>query len=65
VKKGIALDEHVLIDARPDVEFNAGHLPDAVSLPIDTLTNRIDVLPKGKIIVAYCWGLIALMQMKH
>jgi rhodanese-related sulfurtransferase/DNA-binding MarR family transcriptional regulator len=56
VKKGIALDEIVLIDARPEVEFHAGHLPDAVSLPIDTLTDRIDELPTGKTMVAYCRG---------
>jgi rhodanese-related sulfurtransferase/DNA-binding transcriptional ArsR family regulator len=56
VRKGIDRDEIVLIDARPKDEYLAGHLPDAVSLPIDILTNRIDELPLGKLMVAYCRG---------
>jgi rhodanese-related sulfurtransferase len=48
--------EILLIDARPEVEFQAGHLPGAVSMPIDTLSRRINELPDGKTIVAYCRG---------
>jgi rhodanese-related sulfurtransferase/DNA-binding transcriptional ArsR family regulator len=56
VRKGIDRNEIVLIDARPEGEYQAGHLPDAVSVPIDMLSNRIDELPKGKLMVAYCRG---------
>lgn len=46
--------EAVLIDVRPLEEFEAGHIPGAVSLPLDDLTTRIDQLPRDARIVAYC-----------
>ena len=49
-------DEVVLLDVRPEVEFQAGHLPGAVSIPLDELEQRLDELPAGKLIVAYCRG---------
>jgi rhodanese-related sulfurtransferase/DNA-binding transcriptional ArsR family regulator len=56
MREGMDRDEIILIDARPDIEYQAGHLPGAVSLPIDVLAKRIDELPTGKIMVAYCRG---------
>lgn len=49
-------DGIVLIDVRPEIEYQASHLPGAVSLPIDALPERIHELPEGKTIVAYCRG---------
>jgi DNA-binding transcriptional ArsR family regulator len=46
----------VLLDARPRLEYDAGHLPAAISLPIDELHDRLDELPTDKLIVAYCRG---------
>lgn len=46
----------VVIDVRPRVEFAAGHLPFARSMPLDEVGRRIAELPKGKEIVAYCRG---------
>lgn len=46
--------EAVLIDVRPHEEFEAGHIPGAVSLPLDDLMTRIDRLPRDARIVAYC-----------
>ena len=37
-------------------EFEAGHIPGAVSIPIDELEERLGELPKGKEVVAYCRG---------
>ena len=48
--------EVVLLDVRPEVEFQAGHLPAAVSIPLDELELRLGELPKDKLIVAYCRG---------
>lgn len=45
-----------LLDVRPEVEFQAGHLPEAVSIPLDELEQRIDELPEGSLVVAYCRG---------
>jgi rhodanese-related sulfurtransferase len=46
----------VLIDARPDVEYQAGHLPQAISIPLDELDRRLDELPRNRTLVVYCRG---------
>lgn len=49
-------DDLVVIDVRPAEEYAAGHLPGALSIPLDELAKRIRGLPKDKEIVAYCRG---------
>jgi rhodanese-related sulfurtransferase len=46
----------VMIDVRPQAEYEAGHLPFARSMPLDEIGKRIAELPKDKEIVAYCRG---------
>jgi rhodanese-related sulfurtransferase/DNA-binding transcriptional ArsR family regulator len=46
----------VILDARPANEYAAGHIPGAISLPVDELNRRLKELPKGKEYVAYCRG---------
>jgi len=50
---------YMLIDARPEVKFYAGHLPWAKSLPWQEMQERLDELPTDKAIklVFYCGGL--------
>ena len=48
--------EVVLLDVRPAAEYQAGHLPGAISIPLDELERRLEELPRDKIIVAYCRG---------
>jgi len=48
--------EVILLDVRPQMEYEAGHLPDAVSIPIDELEQHLDELPPDKTVVAYCRG---------
>jgi rhodanese-related sulfurtransferase/DNA-binding transcriptional ArsR family regulator len=48
--------EVVVLDVRPTPEFAAGHIPGAVSIPIDELPQRLSELPAGIEIVAYCRG---------
>ena len=48
--------EVILLDVRPQAEYQAGHLPQAVSIPIDELKRRLNELPPDKTIVAYCRG---------
>jgi rhodanese-related sulfurtransferase/predicted transcriptional regulator len=45
-----------LIDVRPADEYQAGHIPGAISLPLEELPDRIGELPKKREIVAYCRG---------
>lgn len=46
----------VVLDVRPQEEYDAGHLPGAISIPLDELKKRMKELPKNKEIVAYCRG---------
>lgn len=46
----------VLLDVRPEAEFRAGHIPGAVSVPLEELASRIADLPAGRQVVAYCRG---------
>ena len=43
-----------LIDVRTPEEFAAGHLPNAVNIPVDELRSRLDELPRDREVVAYC-----------
>jgi ArsR family transcriptional regulator len=45
-----------VIDTRPPEEFDAGHLPGALNLPLSTLRRRLSELPRDREIVAYCRG---------
>src|SRR6185436_397342 len=46
----------VLLDVRPSAEFRAGHVPGAVSVPIDDLPAALDGFREGVEVVAYCRG---------
>jgi rhodanese-related sulfurtransferase len=46
----------IVVDARPANEYAAGHIPGALSIPIDDLKHRLQRLPKSKPYVAYCRG---------
>ncbi len=46
----------ILLDVRPVEEYAAGHLPNALSIPVDELPARLQELPQDKEIVAYCRG---------
>jgi NADPH-dependent 2,4-dienoyl-CoA reductase/sulfur reductase-like enzyme/rhodanese-related sulfurtransferase len=43
-----------LLDVRMPQEFDAGHIPGAVNIPVDDLRSRLDELPRDRIIAAYC-----------
>jgi rhodanese-related sulfurtransferase/DNA-binding transcriptional ArsR family regulator len=45
-----------VIDVRPSAEFVAGHVAGAQSLPIAELRRRLNAVPRGAEIVAYCRG---------
>lgn len=46
----------VVWDVRPGVEYDAGHIPGAVSVPPDEVRRRLDDVPDGVEVVAYCRG---------
>jgi rhodanese-related sulfurtransferase len=45
----------VVLDVRPEEEYQAGHVPGALSVPVDSL-EALQGLPKDKEVVAYCRG---------
>jgi rhodanese-related sulfurtransferase/DNA-binding transcriptional ArsR family regulator len=51
----------VLLDLRPREEYEAGHIPGAVSIPLDDLEERLTLLPPRAEIVAYCRGPYCVM----
>lgn len=46
----------VVLDVRPAEEYAAGHIPGAISIPVGELADRIDELPDGVEVIAYCRG---------
>lgn len=48
--------EVLLLDVRPAIEYESGHIPEAKSLPIHELADRLEELPDDREIVAYCRG---------
>jgi NADPH-dependent 2,4-dienoyl-CoA reductase/sulfur reductase-like enzyme/rhodanese-related sulfurtransferase len=51
---GASPDASFLLDVRTVQEFNAGHLPGAVNIPLDELRSRLAELPRERNIVVYC-----------
>jgi rhodanese-related sulfurtransferase/DNA-binding transcriptional ArsR family regulator len=49
-------DPVLVLDVRPATEHAAGHLPGAVSIPVEELHRRMAELPRDREIVAYCRG---------
>jgi rhodanese-related sulfurtransferase len=45
-----------LIDVRPEAEYQAGHIPGALSVPVAELKRRLREIPKRREVVAYCRG---------
>lgn len=49
-------NEVVVIDVRPTEEYDAGHIPGAVSIPMEELDARLGELPRDAEVIAYCRG---------
>ena len=49
---------------RLGAEYEAGHIPGAVSIPIDELPARLAGLPREPDIVAYCRGPYCVMALQ-
>jgi rhodanese-related sulfurtransferase/DNA-binding transcriptional ArsR family regulator len=46
----------IVIDVRPDIEYEQGHIPTARSVPVEKLERQLTELPHELEIVAYCRG---------
>jgi rhodanese-related sulfurtransferase/predicted transcriptional regulator len=45
-----------LVDVRPRAEYDSGHIPGALSIPVAELKRRLRELPRKREVVAYCRG---------
>ncbi|HSA78714.1 MAG TPA: rhodanese-like domain-containing protein [Nitrospirota bacterium] len=66
-KKGM-----VLLDVRLDKEYEQGHIPGAVHVPLSDIGNKVKKLKKDKELVVYCrngnqsiWAIKRLMGMGY
>ena len=70
-----ALDQRkgmVILDVRPDKEYEQGHIPGAVHVPLADIGNKVKKLKKDKELVVYCrtgnqsiWAIKRLMGMGY
>ena len=52
----MASESVLVLDVRPGAEYENGHLPGAVSIPIGSLPDAAPGLPRDATIVVYCRG---------
>lgn len=45
-----------VLDVRPSEEYEMGHIPGALNIPINEIEQHLADLPKGQEIIAYCRG---------
>ena len=53
--------EATILDVRPVEEYQAGHIPGALSIPLADLKTRLRDVPKDREVVAYCRGPYCVM----
>jgi rhodanese-related sulfurtransferase/predicted transcriptional regulator len=56
LEERLARGQVVLLDVRPEPEYDAGHIAGARSVPLSELESLADTLPRRREIVAYCRG---------
>lgn len=54
--KKLQSEDVLLIDVRPHLEYEFGHIPGAESIPVNELLDKLKDIPKDKEIIAYCRG---------
>jgi len=47
-------EDYMLVDVRMDDEFEDGHLPGAINIPLPEIQSRLDEIPTDKPIVMVC-----------
>jgi rhodanese-related sulfurtransferase/DNA-binding transcriptional ArsR family regulator len=52
----LSTDPPIMLDVRPALEYVAGHLPGAISMPVELLATRHAELPAEGDVVTYCRG---------
>ena len=58
VKDGLV----TVLDVRPEDEYALGHIPGAINVPLSELERRVQSLPQGQEVVAYCRGAYCVLS---
>jgi DNA-binding transcriptional ArsR family regulator/rhodanese-related sulfurtransferase len=56
IEPSAVTSQMTVIDVRPREEFDAGHFPGSVSIPLPDLEDRYGEIPAGAEVVVYCRG---------
>jgi rhodanese-related sulfurtransferase len=62
--KRVGESRAILLDVRPVEEYRAGHIPGALSVPVDELKGRLSELSRHQEIIAYCRGPYCLFAVR-
>ena len=54
LKSIVKRDNALLIDVRQPSEYASGHIPNAINIPLQTLTKNLDKIPQDRPVVLYC-----------
>ena len=57
----IRAGDAIVLDVRPTNEYDAAHLPGALSIPLEELEARIAEIPREREVIAYCRGPFCLL----
>lgn len=63
LRRRVEAGDVTVIDVRPGDEYEAGHIPNAISVPLPELRKRLRELPRRRAIVAYCRGPYCVMAL--
>jgi rhodanese-related sulfurtransferase len=44
----------LLVDVRESSEYQSGHIPNAINIPLRTLAENLDQIPSDRLVVVYC-----------
>ncbi len=56
LRRKVRRGEVTVLDVRPPEEYEAAHIPGALSVPLPELARRLSELPRRREVVAYCRG---------
>ncbi|MDB9495272.1 rhodanese-like domain-containing protein [Spirulina major CS-329] len=54
LKNRLKNPQTVLVDVREVSEYKSGHIPDAINIPLRTLADKQDLIPRDCSVVLYC-----------
>lgn len=56
LRRRLEAGEVTVLDVRPAAEYRAGHLPGAISMPVQELKERLGEIGRDRPVIAYCRG---------